>query len=103
MTTADKFLGMMVNKIMTSAAFDQNSLLIVTFDEGSTSAKCCGLSGGGGHIATILISPLVKSGYQDATPYSHYSVLKTIAKSWGMPYLLHAGDAETSLITNSWK
>jgi hypothetical protein len=102
-TVADSFLGAQVNKILSSPAFDKNSLLIVTFDEGSSSATCCGLSGGGGHIATILISPLVKSGYQDTTPVTHYSLLKTIEKSWGMPYILHAGDLETNLITAAWK
>jgi phosphatidylinositol-3-phosphatase len=102
--TADKFLGPEVNKIITSPAFDQNSLLVITFDEGSSSATCCGLpTSAGGHIATILISPMVKSGYQDTTPYSHYSVLKTIEKSWGLSYLGHAADTATTLITAPWK
>lgn len=102
-TVADKFLGDQVNKIITSPAFDQNSLLIITYDEGSSSATCCGVSSGGGRIVTILISPLAKPGFQDATPYNHYSVLKTIEESWGMPHLLHAGDSKTSLITAPWK
>jgi len=102
--TADQFLGPEVNKIITSPAFDQNSLLVVTFDEGSSSGTCCGLpSSAGGHIVTILISPLVKTGYQDVTPYSHYAVLKTIEKSWALPYLGHTADTATALITAPWK
>jgi hypothetical protein len=45
----------------------------------------------------------VKAGFQDATPYSHYSILKTISEAWGLPYLGHAADTETSLITAPWK
>ena len=102
--TGDTFLGKEVARIMNSPAFDAKSLLIVTFDEGSSSASCCGMpSSGDGHIATLLISSLAKTGFQDATPYSLYSLLKTIEKSWGMPYLAHAGDAATSLINDAWK
>jgi len=69
-TAADKFLGPEVSKIISSSSFDQNSLLIVTFDEGSSTKSCCNLpSKAGGRIATILISKLVKPGYQDATAY----------------------------------
>ncbi len=103
-STADGFLGYEVSKIFTSPAFDQNSLLVITFDEGSSNASCCGLpSSAGGHIATLLISDLVKTGYQDATPYSHYSILKTIADSWGLSYLVHVGDSATNSIVAPWK
>ena len=102
--TADSFLGPEVAKIIHSPAFDANSLMVITFDEGTSGGSCCGLpSSAGGRIVTLLISSLVKPGYQDATPYSHYSLLKTIEKAWGMPYLGHAADAATSLITAPWK
>ncbi len=54
-------------------------------------------------MATILVSPQAKSGFQDDTPYSHYSLLKTISAAWNLVYLRHAADAETSLITAPWK
>jgi hypothetical protein len=50
-----------------------------------------------------LISPLVKNNFEDATPYTHYSLLKTIASAWSLPYLGHAGDDENVLITAPWK
>lgn len=103
-STADGFLGYEVSKILSSPAFDQNSLLIITFDEGTSDVSCCVLpSSAGGHIATLLISGLVKSGYQDATPYSHYSILKTIEDAWGLSNLSHTGDSGTTLITAPWK
>jgi phosphatidylinositol-3-phosphatase len=103
-SAADKFLGPEVNKIITSPSFDQNSLLIITFDEGTTRGSCCGLpSKAGGKITTLLISKLVKTGFQDNTPYSHFSILKTIEDAWGLPQLGHSADALTPLITDAWK
>jgi hypothetical protein len=103
-STADSFLGAEVSKILAAPAFDQNSLLIITFDEGTTNASCCGLpSSAGGHVATLLISGRVKSGYQDSTSYDHYSILKTLADAWGLPYLVHVGDSGTKSITAVWK
>ncbi len=79
-------------------------LIIITWDEGQGDHSCCGLpESAGGRIATILISPQVRSNFLDETPYSHYSILKTIAEAWQLPYLGHAADAETTLITAPWK
>jgi hypothetical protein len=103
-STADSFLGSEVNKILASPSFDQNSLLIITFDEGSSGSSCCGLpSSAGGHIATLFISGLAKAGYQDSTSYDHYSILKMLADAWGLPYLEHAGDSSTYSIIDVWK
>jgi hypothetical protein len=103
-STADSFLGSEVNKILASPSFDQNSLLIITFDEGTSGSGCCGLpSNAGGHIATLFISSLAKAGYQDSTSYDHYSILKMMADAWGLPYLEHAGDSNTYSIMDVWK
>jgi phosphatidylinositol-3-phosphatase len=103
-STADSFLGSEVNKILASPSFDQNSLLILTFDEGSSGSSCCGLpSSAGGHIATLFISGLAKAGYQDSTSYDHYSILKMMADAWSLPYLEHAGDSSTYSIVDVWR
>lgn len=79
-------------------------LIILTWDEGQGEHSCCGLpESAGGRVATVFVSPQVKPNFQDATPYSHYSILKTIAEAWGLPALGHAADAETPLITAPWK
>lgn len=81
-----------------------NYLIILTWDEGTTKKSCCGLPPeAGGHIATIFISPRAKANFQDATPYSSYSLLRTISEGWGLPLLGHAADDETSLILAPWK
>jgi hypothetical protein len=87
--TADKWLGSMVTKLQASPALGQNSLIAITFDEASDSdtSSCCGLGQGGGHVVTVLISPSAKPGFTDDTPYSHYSLLKTILTAWNLPDL----------------
>jgi hypothetical protein len=83
---------------------NQSYLVIITFDEGVKSDSCCGLpQNAGGKIATILLSSQVKNGFQDNTPYTQYSLLKTISASWGLPYLGHAADNNVTLITIPWK
>ena len=42
--------------------------------------------------------PDVRRGFRDETPYSHYSLLKTIAAAWGLPALRHAADPAVNLI-----
>src|SRR5271157_4526171 len=79
-------------------------LIVLTWDEGQGNHSCCGLPAeAGGRIATILVSPQAKNGFQDSTPYTHYSLLKTIATAWRLPYLNHAADAQTSIIVAPWK
>ncbi|MBI4928534.1 MAG: hypothetical protein HY835_12260, partial [Anaerolineae bacterium] len=77
------------------------SLLVITFDEatGDDASGCCGMpEPAGGRVATLLVSPLVKQSFEDPTPYSHYSLLKTIAAAWNLPELGRATAPETALI-----
>lgn len=102
---ADGFLKEQLEKIYTALdATGEPFLIVITWDEGQGDHSCCGLpESAGGRIATLLISPRVRANFQDSTPYSHYSLLKTIATAWGLPLLGHAADAETTLITTPWK
>ncbi len=102
---ADQFLKEQLDKLYPVLdSTGEPYLIILTWDEGQGFHSCCGMPEiAGGRIATILISPQVKQNFQDNTPYSHYSILKTISQAWGLPYLGHAADAETPLITAPWK
>ncbi len=85
---------------------DPRSLIVITWDEGQGDHGCCGLNPGGtggGRIATLLISTLVKNGFQDDTPYTHYSLLKTISAAWDLPLLGRAKEDQMVLITAPWK
>jgi acid phosphatase len=102
---ADAWLDTLLDRLVPAlGAGGKPYLIVVTWDEGQNDLSCCGLPDpAGGRIPTILISPQAKPGFVDPTPYSHYSLLKTIAEAWGLPYLGHAADATTDLIKRPWK
>ena len=50
-----------------------------------------GITGpGGGKIGAVLISPFIKKGTVNATPYNHYDYLHTIEDLFGLDYLAYA-------------
>jgi len=83
----DDFLKVFVPQITESAAF-ADSVVFITWDEGSTSIN------GGGRIATIAISPGMTPGSRFSGQANHYSLLRTIEEAWGMPYLGEAAQAK---------
>jgi phosphatidylinositol-3-phosphatase len=84
----DTFLRGFVPQIIDTPAF-ADSLLFITWDEGSSSDK------GGGHIATIVVSPGMTPGSRFGGASTHYSILRTIELAWGMPLLGEAATAST--------
>jgi hypothetical protein len=85
-------------------ATGQSYFVAMLFEEGQGSHTCCGLpEPGGGRVPFVIYSPWVKNGFEDPTPYTHYSLLKTISQGWGLPYLAHAADETNVLITAPWK
>jgi len=73
----DSFLHSFVPRITASSTF-ASSLLLITWDEGSTSL------GGGGHVATLVISSKVPAGFRSALSHNHYSLLRTVEDAWGL-------------------
>jgi len=104
---ADSWLGEQMSKLLpylNQRAASEPYLIVITWDEGQGSHSCCGMPAqAGGRVATLLISPLAKSGFQDDTPYTHYSLLRTIETAWGFPLLGHAADENNVLIVAPWK
>jgi acid phosphatase len=92
----DEWLHTWVDQIIASPAWRNNGVLFITYDEGNTNDKsgCCTYAEGG-HIVTLVISPLVKPGYRSPYSYSHYSLLRTIEAAWGLP-LLGRADCDCS-------
>jgi hypothetical protein len=101
--SANKFLREWVPQILASPAFKQDGLLIITFDEGTDAAACCGetkpegapqpgkFGPGGGRIGAVVLSPFVKPGTVSNVPYNHYSLLRSIEDWFGLPHLGYAG------------
>jgi hypothetical protein len=102
---ADNWVKNMVGKLQSSPALGSNSLIIVTFDEASTedTSSCCGMGTGGGKIYTVLVSPSARAGFTDSTPYSHYSLLKTILTAWDLPALGKTSDPVVLPIEKPWE
>jgi hypothetical protein len=93
LATADEWLRQHVPEILSSAAFKQDGLLVITFDEaeGKESAESSLPGGaGGGRVGALLLSPLVKAGSANDRPYNHYSLLASIEDAFDLPYLGYA-------------
>jgi hypothetical protein len=91
-SVGDAWLQSWVPQVLAAPAWQQNGALIITYDEGSTSLGCC-TNASGGHIATLVISPLGRPAYQSSVAYDHYALLRTIESAWGMLPLDNAGCA----------
>jgi acid phosphatase len=77
---ADAWLKTNIAPLISNSAFSQNGLLIILFDEADTSDT----NHGGGHIATLIISPKAKKAYQSTTLYQHESALRLILQGLGI-------------------
>jgi hypothetical protein len=107
--SADAFLRAWVPQILASPAYAQGGLVLITWDEGnfgpSSAGACCaqptgpntpapGVFGpGGGRTGTVVLSPWTKAGTRNATPYNHYSLLRSVEDLFGLTHLGYAGQA----------
>ena len=96
---ADAWLRHLVGELQANPVWRQDTRLVVTFDEGTRHdvRSCCGGSGRGGRIATIVAGPMVPPG-RDPVPYTHYSLLRSIEAAYGLGFLGRAGDPATVTI-----
>ncbi len=105
LSAPDQWLKKMIPELQASQKPGEKYMILITFDEDlKSNIGCCGFGPyGGGHVATILISPQAKDGFVDATPYSHYSALKTILEAWNLPPLGFTAKPETNAFLDIWK
>lgn len=85
-STGDSWLRNVVPTILGSSAFRNGGVLFITFDEGSTSAGCCGDTWGG-HVATLVISPRSIGGFRSGVAENHYGLLRTIEDGFRLAHL----------------
>ena len=79
LATGDRFLQAFLPKVF-SASDWAHTLLIVSFDEGSSSAH------GGGQVFTMVARPGL-AGFTSSTTHNHYGLLRTIEDIFGLPCL----------------
>ena len=110
----DAYAGALVDRIMQSPVWSApgNTAIVVTFDEAShhvypgDPAGCCAwepgsaANFGGGRIPTIVIANHGPRALQDATPYNHYSLLRSLEEAFGIEqYLRHAADSAKGVVS----
>jgi alpha-D-xyloside xylohydrolase len=82
----DSWLSQNLPTILNSAAYQNNGLIIITWDEGE--------SGSDGPIGCIVLSPFAKGGgYHNAIRYTHSATLRTLQKIFGVTLLNGAANA----------
>lgn len=92
LTTIDGWVQKNVGPLIQSSAF-QDSVLIYTWDESNIND----LAHQGGHVATILISPKVRAGFQSTTFYQHQSTLRLTMELLGVSDLPGAAASATDM------
>lgn len=105
LVSANLFLAKWIPVIMSSRAYRDGGLIIITFDEsGSADASACcneqsgpnvamaGTHGpGGGRTGAVLLSPFIKGGTVSDVPYNHYSMLRSVEDIFRLKHLGYAG------------
>jgi phosphatidylinositol-3-phosphatase len=117
---ADNFVHQAVSTIMSSRAWTDHSAIFIVSDEGDytgvtanggwdSPAGCCdspvlpagdpdinaawpGGLYGGGLVPAIVVDQSGPRHFTDATPFNHYSLLRTIEDAWNLPELGFTSD-----------
>src|SRR5213082_2954310 len=79
LSTADRWLSANIAPLLASPVFQQDGLLMITFDEAGGDNTL-----GGGRVFWAVISPKAKRGYQSSVTYQHPSTLRLILKELGV-------------------
>ncbi len=77
---ADTWLQNNIAPLLRNSAFQQDGILIITFDEAADSDQ----QHGGGHVATVVVGPKVIPGGRSSTLHQHQSLLRTIGEAVGL-------------------
>jgi hypothetical protein len=85
-STGDAWLQSFVPQLIATPQYQNgDTAIMITFDENDGSPT--------NHVSTIVVAPSVAPGTQDATPYTHYSLLRTTEEMLGVPALGAAASA----------
>ena len=112
--TGDALLQQFLSTVQQSNSYQAgNTLVLITYDEGAGSGdvdaartaptRALDLPVTNGvsahqdscHIPLFVVYPYTPAGDHDPTFFDHYSITKTVEQLFGLPYLAHAGDAQT--------
>jgi hypothetical protein len=87
----NRYLSVLVPMILNSMIFKtQNAALFVVWDESATTLNNI--------VTAIWAGPAARNGYASASPYGHYSAIKTIETAWNLPYLTSYDSAAPAMM-----
>ena len=92
----DAWLKKNLAALLANSDFQKDGLLLITFDEGSSSDTTYG----GGHIFTTVIGPKVKAGYKSSKMYQHQSLLRTMLAALGVTTNVPGAAASAALMSD---
>jgi hypothetical protein len=84
---ADAWLKGFMPKLMASPAYQDGGVIFTLFEESDGTASNI--------VPSMVISNDVKPGTTSLIPHSHYSLLRTLQESWGLPCLAGSCAANT--------
>ena len=80
LAAADSWLQSNIAPLIASSEFQNNGLLIITFDESNDAD----VDHGGGHVATVIVSSKSKKNFQSHALYQHQSILRLVLAASGV-------------------
>ncbi len=83
----DNWMSSNLAPVLSSTWFAQNGIVIITWDEGTTAAGCCGLSAPGGHIATLVVAAGNQGQGQFTGTGDLFGILRSIEEAYGVGFL----------------
>ena len=92
----DRWLNSFMRPLLEPGALHR-SVVFLTFDESRWRDR----RGGGGRVAAVVVGPVVRPHSVSNAPLDHYSLLRTIEDSWGLPRLGRSASAPP--ITGIWR
>jgi hypothetical protein len=94
----DRFMARTVPALLRELG--PHGFLVLTWDEGSSSRRCCGGAARGGRVVTIVAGPEVRRGARDSEAVDHYGVLGTMEEALGLAPLAGAADPRSGRLTS---
>src|SRR3954468_2024305 len=91
----DDFLSREIPRIEASPAYGSDGVIIVTWDEGGNPPD------DPGHVAALVLGPLVKPGSVDRARHDHYGLERTLAEGFRVAPLARAKRARA--ISTIWR
>ncbi len=86
----DDWLAQTIPMLTSSAAYTNNGVIFVLWDEGD---EVLLQPASDGPIPLIILSPLAKTNYQNSIKYTHSSMLRSLEEIFGVPLLAGANNA----------